>query len=58
MSCINNERIKENIKEEVEAMSLHEFKELLDKQEYSELNDHIDVGIKDMIEILFEEKSK
>ena len=58
MSCIHNERIKENIMEEVEAMSLHEFQELLDKHKYGELNDHIDVGIQDMIEILFEERAE
>tara|TARA_R100001440_G_scaffold10132_2_gene18504 strand:- start:3402 stop:3578 length:177 start_codon:yes stop_codon:yes gene_type:complete len=58
MSCIHNEVIKERIMEEVEDMSLHEFQELLDKHNYSGLNDHIDVGIKDMIEILFEERAE
>ena len=58
MSNIQNDKIKEDIMEEVEAMSLHEFQELLDKHYFKALNDHIDVGIQDMIEILFEERSE
>jgi len=58
MSNIHNDRIKEDLMEEVEGMSLHDFQELLDKHNYGELNNHIDVGIQDMIEILFEEKAE
>ena len=58
MSCLQNERIKEDITEEVETMSLREFQELLYKHKYGELNDHIYVGIQDMIEILFEERAE
>ena len=57
MSNIQNEEIKEKILEEIESMTLQDFQSLLDKHDYGELNDHIDVGIQDMIEILFEERS-
>jgi|TARA_A100001015_G_scaffold183228_1_gene203894 hypothetical protein len=56
MSNIHNEVIKERIMEEIESMTINDFQSLLDKHNYSGLNDHIDVGIKDMIEILFEER--
>jgi hypothetical protein len=56
MSNIHNEVIKERIMEEIESMTISDFQSLLDKHNYSGLNDHIDVGIKDMIEILFEER--
>ena len=58
MSNIHNDRIKEDIMEEIESMTVHEFQELLDKHYFKALNDHIDVGIQDMIEILFEERSE
>tara|TARA_R110002020_G_scaffold68882_4_gene179699 strand:+ start:1889 stop:2065 length:177 start_codon:yes stop_codon:yes gene_type:complete len=57
MSNIHNDEIKEKILEEIESMTLQDFQSLLDKHDYGELNDHIDVGIQDMIEILFEERS-
>ena len=38
MSNIHNDRIKEDIMEEVEAMSLHEFQELLEKHYFKALN--------------------
>ena len=58
MSNIQNDKIKEDIMEEIESMTVHEFQELLDKHNYGELNNHIDVGIQDMIEILFEERAE
>ena len=58
MSNIQNDKIKEAILDEIESMTVHEFQELLDKHNYGELNNHIDVGIQDMIEILFEERSE
>jgi len=58
MSNIHNEVIKERIMEEIESMTINDFQSLLDKHNYSGLNDHIDVGIQDMIEILFEERSE
>ena len=54
----SNEVVKEKILEEIESMTLQDFQSLLDKHDYGELNDHIDVGIQDMIEILFEERAK
>ena len=56
MSNIHNDEIKERIMEEIESITLQDFQSLLDKHDYGELNDHIDVGIQDMIEILFEER--
>ena len=53
-----NEILKEDIMDEIESMTVHEFQELLDKHNYGELNNHIDVGIQDMIEILFEERTE
>ena len=54
----SNEVLKEKILDEIESMTLHDFQSLLDKHDYGELNDHIDVGIQDMIEILFEERAE
>ena len=58
MSNIQNDKIKEAILDEIESMTVHEFQELLDKHYFKSLNDHLDVGIQDMIEILFEERSE
>ena len=56
MSDINNERIKEQILEDLDSISLHDFQELLTKHDYSDLNNHIDVAVSDLIQILFEER--
>ena len=53
-----NEVLKEDIIEEIESMTVHEFQELLDKHYFKALNDHLDVGIQDMVEILFEERAE
>ena len=42
--------------EDLEATPLHEFQELLNKHHYSDLNNHIDVAVSDLIQILFEER--
>ena len=54
----SNEIVKDKIMEEIESMTVQHFQSLLDKHNFDELNDHIDVGIQDMIEILFEEKAE
>ena len=56
MSNIHNDRIKEDIMEDLEATPLQEFQELLNKHHYGDLNNHIDVAVSDLIEILFQER--
>tara|TARA_R100000426_G_scaffold81773_1_gene59836 strand:+ start:347 stop:526 length:180 start_codon:yes stop_codon:yes gene_type:complete len=56
MSNIHNDRIKEDIMEEVESMSLHEFQELLDKHHFKALNQYIDEHMGMIVEKLFEER--
>ena len=51
-------KIKEDIMEEVEAMSLHEFQELLDKHHFKALNQNIDEHMGMLIEKIFEERSE
>tara|TARA_A100000172_G_scaffold65718_1_gene45240 strand:+ start:125 stop:301 length:177 start_codon:yes stop_codon:yes gene_type:complete len=58
MSNIQNDKIKEDIMEEVEAMSLHEFQELLDKHHFKALNQNIDEHMGMLIEKIFEERSE
>ena len=56
MSDINNERIKEQILEDLDSISLHDFQELLTKHDYDDINDAIDEGIRNLIHILFDER--
>ena len=42
--------------EDLEATPVHEFQELLNKHYYSDLNNHIDAAVSDLIQILFEER--
>jgi hypothetical protein len=42
MSDINNERIKEQILEDLDSISLHDFQELLTKHDYDDINEAID----------------
>ena len=58
MSNIHNDRIKEDIMEEVESMSLHEFQELLEKHYFKALNQNIDEHMGMIVEKLFEERSE
>lgn len=44
--------------EEVEAMSLHEFQELLDKHYFKALNQNIDEHMGMIVDKLFEERSE
>ena len=58
MSNIHNDRIKEDIMEEVESMTVHEFQELLDKHHFKSLNQNIDEHMGMLIEKIFEERSE
>ena len=58
MSDINNERIKEQILEDLDSISLHDFQELLTKHGYDDINDAIDEGVRNLIQILFDERCK
>ena len=51
MSDINNERIKEQILEDLDSISLHDFQELLTKHDYDDINEAIDEGIRNLIHI-------
>ena len=56
MSNIQNEEIKEKILEELDNISLTEFQSLLEKYEYDDVNNSIDFGIQNLIQILFDER--
>ena len=56
MSCIHNEELKEKILEELDNISLTEFQSLLEKYEYDDINNSIDFGIQNLIQILFDER--
>ena len=56
MSCIQNEAIQEQILEDLESTSLHEFQELLSKHNYNNLNNEIDSVVADIVQILFDER--
>jgi len=56
MSNIQNEELKEKILEELDNISLTEFQSLLEKYEYDDVNNSIDFGIQNLIQILFDER--
>ena len=58
MSNIHNEELKEKILEELDNISLIEFQSLLEKYEYDDVNNSIDFGIQNLIQILFDERCK
>jgi hypothetical protein len=51
-----NEKLKEKILEELDNISLTEFQSLLEKHEYDDVNNSIDFGIQNLIQILFDER--
>ena len=59
MSIIQDYETKGQILDEIKSMTLQEFQSLLHQHryEYDELYDHINVGIEDMVQILFEERA-
>jgi hypothetical protein len=56
MSNQQNEELKEKILEELDNISLTEFQSLLEKYEYDDINNSIDFGIQNLIQILFDER--
>tara|TARA_B100000900_G_scaffold259309_1_gene221029 strand:- start:526 stop:702 length:177 start_codon:yes stop_codon:yes gene_type:complete len=56
MSNQQNEELKEKILEELDNISLTEFQSLLEKYEYDDVNNSIDFGIQNLIQILFDER--
>jgi len=56
MSCIQNEEIKEKILEELDNISLTKFQSLMTKYDYEDVNNSIDFGIQNLIQILFDKR--
>ena len=56
MSNIHNEELKEKILEELDNISLTEFQSLMEKHDYEDVNNSIDFGIQNLIQILFDER--
>jgi hypothetical protein len=53
-----NEELKEKILEELDNISLTDFQSLMTKYEYDDVNNSIDFGIQNLIQILFDERCK
>jgi rRNA maturation endonuclease Nob1 len=58
MSEQYNEKLKEKILEELDNISLTDFQSLMTKYEYDDVNNSIDFGIQNLIQILFDERCK
>ncbi len=58
MSNQYNEELKEKILEELDNISLTEFQSLMTKHDYDDVNNSIDYGIQNLIQILFDERCK
>ncbi len=58
MSKQYNEKLKEKILEELDNISLTDFQSLMTKYEYDDVNNSIDFGIQNLIQILFDERCK
>ncbi len=58
MSNQYNEELKEKILEELDNISLTEFQSLMTKHHYDDVNNSIDYGIQNLIQILFDERCK
>jgi len=56
MSNTHNEQLKEKILEELDNISLTEFQSLMTKHDYEDVNNSIDFGIQNLIQILFDER--
>ena len=52
MGNIQNEELKEKILEELDNISLSEFQSLMEKHDYEDVNNSIDFGIQNLIQIL------
>lgn len=58
MSNEYNEELKEKILEELDDISLTDFQSLMTKHDYEDINNSIDFGIQNLIQILFDERCK
>tara|TARA_R100000988_G_C3973196_1_gene152595 strand:+ start:688 stop:864 length:177 start_codon:yes stop_codon:yes gene_type:complete len=58
MSNIQNDKIKEDIIEEVEAMTVHDFQDILDNKKLDVQVDELDRVIDELVNKLFEERSE
>jgi S-adenosylmethionine:diacylglycerol 3-amino-3-carboxypropyl transferase len=58
MSNEYNEELKEKILEELDDISLTDFQSLMTKHDYDDVNNSIDYGIQNLIQILFDERCK
>ena len=58
MSNTHNEELKEKILEELDNISLTKFRSLMTKYDYEDVNNSIDFGIQNLIQILFDERCK
>ena len=58
MSNEYNEELKEKILEELDDISLTDFQSLMTKHDYDDVNNSIDFGIQNLIQILFDERCK
>ena len=56
MGNIQNEELKEKILEELDNISLTEFQSLMEKHDYEDVNNSIDFGIQNLIQILFDKR--
>jgi S-adenosylmethionine:diacylglycerol 3-amino-3-carboxypropyl transferase len=58
MSNEYNEELKEKILEELDDISLTDFQSLMTKHDYDDVNNSIDYGIQNLIQILFDERCR
>ena len=56
MSNLQNEELKENILEELDDISLTDFQNLMTEHGYDDVNNSIDFGIQNLIQILFDKR--
>ena len=54
----SNDKLKDKILEELDNISLSEFQSLMEKHDYEDVNNSIDFGIQNLIQILFDERCK
>ena len=54
----DDEILKEKILEELDNISLKDFQSLLTKHDYEDINNNIDFGVQNLIQILFDERCK
>jgi hypothetical protein len=53
MSNKYNDDIRESILEDIEGMTVYDFKSLLIENNYIDLHDDIDIAVSDLVHVLF-----